>query len=106
MSSDRFTAPFEHSCAEEFCRDAVLTEPLRPGREAPAAKDVTVSYGSRVQAFALAGMTISHAVNVVGPILGVAPGRPALVNGQRVRASRRLAADDALELVRVAGEKG
>lgn len=100
------TSLFERPCAEVPCADAILTEPARPGREALAAEDVTVIYGSRVQAFALAGMTVSHAVDVVGPILGVEPGRPALVNGEQVRPGRRLAVNDALELVRVAGEKG
>jgi hypothetical protein len=100
------TALPERPCAEAPGTDASLTEPARPGREALAAEDVTVTYGSRVQAFALAGMTVSHAVDVVGPILGVEPGRPALVNGERVAPGRRLAVNDALELVRVAGEKG
>ena len=100
------TSLFELPCAAVSCTDAILTEPARPGREALAAEDVTVIYGSRVQAFALAGMTVSHAVDVVGPILGVEPGRPALVNGEQVRPGRRLAVNDALELVRVAGEKG
>ena len=93
----RFEAP---------CAGAILTEPTRPGREAVAAEDVTVIYGSQVQAFPVAGMTVSHAVDVLGPILGVEPGRPALVNGEQVRPGRRLAVNDALELVRVAGEKG
>jgi len=100
------TSLFEHPCAEVPRADAVLTEPARPGREPLAAEDVTVIYGSRVQTFALAGMTVSHAVDVIGPILGVEPGRPALVNGERVATGRRLAVNDALELVRVAGEKG
>src|SRR5215475_3809109 len=96
----------ERPRAEAPCAGAILTGPTRPGREALAAEDVTVIYGSRVQAFALAGMTVSHAVDVVGPTLGVEPGRPALVNGEQVWPGRRLAVNDALELVRVAGEKG
>ena len=39
-------------------------------------------------------------------ILGVEPGRPALVNGKRARPDQKLVSGDALELVRVAGEKG
>jgi hypothetical protein len=106
MKSDRLTALFEHPRGEMSGGDAAPADASALGREALAAEDVTVIYGSRVRAFALAGMTTSHALDVLGPILGVEPGRPALVNGQRARAGRRLAVNDTLELVRVAGEKG
>jgi hypothetical protein len=106
MKSDRLIAPFEHPRGEMLRGGATLTDVSAPAHEALAAEDVTVIYGSRVQAFALAGMAVSQALDVLAPILGVEPGRPVLVNGERARAGHRLAVGDTLELVRVAGEKG
>jgi hypothetical protein len=105
MKSDRLTALFERPRGEMPSGGATLAD-AGAGHEAIAAEDVTVIYGSRVQAFALAGMALSQAFDVLAPILGVEPGRPVLVNGQRARAGHQLAVGDTLELVRVAGEKG
>lgn len=67
---------------------------------------VRVQWGSFARNFDLEGMTVQQAYQLVRPIYGMPGGINAYVNGDEARGDRLLRADDSLEFVRLAGEKG
>jgi hypothetical protein len=103
----------------ERVADAQIANPLREGEDLldaassrPAAQqqgeraEVEVIYGASVQDFAVGGQTLREARDVIAGILQIPPDSPALVNGEPVPHTYRLAAGDTLEFIHHAGEKG
>ena len=79
-----------------------------PEQPAPQTCDtnVQVIYGASVQLLPLAGQTISAARPLLEMILRTDPRSPILVNGRQVPASYVMTANDVIEVVHLAGEKG
>ena len=67
---------------------------------------VQVISGASVQTFPIAGVPLQHARALLSSILRLDPRGPVLVNGRPVSGDHRLEANDVLEFVHHAGEKG
>lgn len=81
-----------------------LTRQKQPGRA--SAGLVKVSYGVHSLEAAIAGKAVGEVRQALKEPLNIDPRALALVNGRDVAASYVLKADDQLEFVRLAGEKG
>jgi hypothetical protein len=67
---------------------------------------VQVISGASVQSFPIVGVILEHARTLLGSFLHLDPRGPVLVNGRPVSSDHRLAANDVVEFVHHAGEKG
>jgi hypothetical protein len=67
---------------------------------------VTAISGASCETFQIAGQTVVHARNFLGPVLNVDDEADALVNGQQADKDYVLQKGDRLEFVKKAGEKG
>lgn len=81
-----------------------LPEPSAPAALGPAAAQVI--YGASVQTMPLAGLTVSQAREIAAAVLQVDRRAPCLVNGHPVSRDYVIQADDTIEYVHFAGEKG
>jgi len=67
---------------------------------------VQVISGASVQSFPIVGVIVEHARTLLSTFLRLDPRGPVLVNGRPVSGDHRLAANDVVEFVHHAGEKG
>jgi hypothetical protein len=93
-------------------QEAPIEAPESPTPEAaspeeqPGPGGVRVQWGSFAQNFDLEGMTLLQAYHLVRGLYGIPGGINAYVNGDEAAGDRVLRADDSVEFVRLAGEKG
>ncbi len=78
-----------------------LKQPARAGTGL-----VKISYGVHNLEVAIAGKSVGEVRQALKEPLNIDPRALALVNGREAKASHTLKADDQLEFVRLAGEKG
>ncbi len=67
---------------------------------------VQVISGASVQSLPIVGVIVEHARALLSTFLRLEPRGPVLVNGRPVSGDHRLAANDVVEFVHHAGEKG
>jgi molybdopterin converting factor small subunit len=76
------------------------------GDDRDDAGTVQVTWGALIDELELAGMTVGEAQELLQAAYNIAPGVQVNVNGTEAGLDTVLAAGDALEFVRAAGEKG
>ena len=79
--------------------------PDEPGSPGPAS-GVLVTYGPNQETLELEGLTVAQAFELLRQPFHMAPEASVLVNGRPGAPNQQLARGDALEFVRLSGEKG